>query len=321
MANPLDSLRNLTPVQKGAVAVGSIGVVGLVVWQRVKAKKAGAAATSAPADMGGVAAPAGTAGEIQDPDTGTFYPDTAVDPDTGLSYQQEITEYGSVAAADSQYSGTNDQAALQGETPQEYIDQTGGAGGTTGGATVTTNAQWMAEVETGLSEQGYSASDIGQGLAAYFASKPLGVSSDGTNLFTMMNLAVSEYGPAPVGSYPLLIGSPSPPPGGGKTGAPEVSGGHVVSLSGNEAEIGWTGKNAAGYRLVIHGPGKINGRENTVSAPHASYSGLEAGHDYQVTVTPVGSQGTAGKPGTITFKTTGGTAPKAKTDGKPAVKQ
>jgi hypothetical protein len=227
-----------------------------------------------------------------------------------------------VSAADAT-AGAGYQAASQGITPQEYVEQTGGTGTT--GQTVTTNAQWMAEVETGLSEQGYSASDIGQGLAAYFASKPLGTSSDGTNLYTMMNLAVNEYGPPPTGSYPLLIAGPSTGGGGGGggTGTPEVSGGHVVSLSGNEAEIAWAGKNAASYRLTIRGPGKLDGREDTVSAPQASYTGLEAGHEYEVTVVPVSKSGATGKPGTITFKTTGGTPSKtgSKIDGKPAVKQ
>ena len=65
----------------------------------------------------------------------------------------------------------------------------------------------MSEVESGLSEQGYTASDIGQGIAAYFAGKPLATSSDGTNLYTMINNAVSKYGPPPTGSYPLLNGS------------------------------------------------------------------------------------------------------------------
>lgn len=330
MANPLSAFKDLKPWQQGAVAVGGIGVVGLVVWQRAKAKKTPAIPPGTPA-ADAASGVASSAGDVQDPTTGQQYPIDAIDPNSGLPYGQEIAEYGSVAAADAT-AGAGYQAASQGITPQEYVEQTGGTGTPAGGASPTTNAQWMAEVETGLSEQGYNASDIGQGLAAYFASKPLGTSSDGTNLYTMMNLAISEYGPPPVGSYPLLIAgsNPPPPPGGGgggggkppAQGTPEVSGGHVVSLSNNEAEIAWAGKNATAYRLTIRGPGKINGRENTVSAPHATYSGLEAGHDYEVTVTPVGQGGKTGKPGTIAFKTTGGTpAKKPKIDGKPAVKQ
>jgi hypothetical protein len=226
MANPLDAFKNLKPWQQGAVIAGGVGVVGVVVWQKEKSKKASNVPVTPPTATQ-AATSGGTAGEIADPTTGTMYPDTAVDPDTGLTYDQEITEYGSVSAADSASSGVSDQAALQGETPQEYVEQTGGytGTGTTTGSTVTTNAQWMSEVESGLSEQGYTASDIGQALAAYFAGKPLGVSSDGGNLYTIMNLAVSEYGPPPVGSYPLLNGGGSATlPGTGNAVVPNVVG-------------------------------------------------------------------------------------------------
>jgi hypothetical protein len=225
MDNPLDAFKNLKTWQKGAIVVGGVGVVGLVVYEKVKTKKA--AAVPVTPDTATQAATSGTTGEIEDPTTGTMYPDTSVDPQTGLTYEQEITEYGSVSAADAASSGTVDQAALQGETPQEYVEQTGGYTGTgaTTGSTVTTNAQWMSEVESGLSEQGYTASDIGQALAAYFAGKPLGVSSDGGNLYTIMNLAVSEYGPPPVGSYPLLNGGGSATlPGTGNAVVPNVIG-------------------------------------------------------------------------------------------------
>lgn len=235
MANPLDAFKDLKPWQQGAVVVGSLGVVGLVVYQRQKAKKAPAipGGTPAAAAASGVAS---TAGDVQDPTTGQQYPIDAIDPDSGLPYGQEIAEYGSVSAADAT-AGAGYQAASQGITPQEYVEQTGGTGnGATSGSTVTTNAQWMAEVETGLSEQNYTASDIGQGLAAYFASKPLGTSSDGTNLYTMMNLAISEYGPPPTGSYPLLIaGSTTPPPPKPvpKPAAKEVT---IPNVAGHTAE-------------------------------------------------------------------------------------
>ena len=90
MANPLDSLKNLKPWQQGAVAVGGIGVVVLVVWQREKAKKTAATVPVTP-PTATAAATSDTAGEIEDPTTGTYYPDTSDDPETGLTYQQEIT--------------------------------------------------------------------------------------------------------------------------------------------------------------------------------------------------------------------------------------
>jgi hypothetical protein len=242
MANPLDAFRNLKPWQQGAIAVGSLVTVG-VVWYEHKKSAAAAPAATTPADSAGVAGSSAAAGETEDPSTGQYYPDDTVDPETGLTYQQEITEYGSVSAADAAASGAGNQATLQGETPQEYVEQIGGTP-TAAGSAVTTNAQWMAEVETGLSEQGYTASDIGQGLAAYFASKPLGTSSDGTNLYTMMNLAVSEYNPPPTGSYPLLIAgstTTTPPAGGsGATGAPQTAPDPVTTgTQGDTATWDW----------------------------------------------------------------------------------
>lgn len=304
MANPLDAFKDLKPWQQAAVAAGGVGVVGVVVWQKVKAKKA---VPVTPPTATAAATSGGTAGEIEDPTTGQYYPDDSDDPETGLSYQQEITEYGSVSAADAASSGVGDQAALQGEDPSEYEEQIGETPASTG-STVTTNAQWMAEVETGLSEQNYTASDIGQGLAAYFASKPLGTSSDGTNLYTMMNLAISEYGPPPTGSYPLLIGSSTSPTttgtttAGTTTAAATASGGHVVSVNNNDAVVAWTG-NAPKYKVVINGPGFSN-KTTTTAETTADFSGLQAGHDYVVTVTPYNAAGQAGVSGEINVKTT-----------------
>src|SRR3984885_9291614 len=175
MANPLDAFKGLKPWQQVAViGGGGAAVVGVVIYDRKAKAKSAAAATATPAAAAAeTSGTASTAGTIADPTTGQVYPDTSVDPEDGLTYEQEITEYGSVSAAEEQYGGVQAQSALQGETPQEYVEQTGGyAPESNVGTPVATNAQWMSEVESGLSEQGYTASDIGQGVAAYFAGKP-----------------------------------------------------------------------------------------------------------------------------------------------------
>jgi hypothetical protein len=99
--------------------------------------------------------------------------------------------------------------------------------------------------------------------------------------------------------------------GGGGTStataaAPTVSAGHVVSVKNNTAVVAWTGTGASQWKVQIVGPGAINGRTNTVGIPQASYSGLEAGHNYTVTVQPLVGGKPAGTPGQITFKTTTG---------------
>jgi hypothetical protein len=95
---------------------------------------------------------------------------------------------------------------------------------------------------------------------------------------------------------------------GGAPVEPKVtlSHGHVVSLNNNRAEVGWTATPpAAKYKVVINGP-NFNNRTNVVTTTTASYSGLEAGHSYSVSVTPLDANGNAvGSAGDINFVTTG----------------
>jgi hypothetical protein len=88
--------------------------------------------------------------------------------------------------------------------------------------------------------------------------------------------------------------------------APTVSGGHVVSVNNNRAVVAWTGTGASQWKVQIVGPGAINGHTATVGIPQASYSGLEAGHTYTVTVQPLVGGRPAGTPGQIVLKTTTG---------------
>jgi hypothetical protein len=257
MTNPLDALKNLKPWQQGAVAVGSIAVLGFVLYERKK-KKAVPVPTNpsaAPNGPGDASAATSNPGEVVDPTTGTSYPGDSVDSETGLTYQQEIAEFGSVSAAEAADSG----GSGLGQASLEYSGSGYNAGGYDGsepvqqtGSTVTTNAQWMAEVETGLSEQGYSASDIGQGLAAYFASKPLATSSDGTSLYTMMQLAISEYGAPPTGSYPLLMGGKTPTPAAPKVKIPNVVGMDVEQAKVTLEAAGLVAVAPAGAKNVVH---------------------------------------------------------------------
>ena len=68
--------------------------------------------------------------------------------------------------------------------------------------------------------------------------------------------------------------------------------------------MAWTGHNAVKYKQTIIGPGKINGFTNYDTIPQATYSGLEAGHDYTVTVVPYNSAGQEGPSGVINLVTT-----------------
>ena len=85
-----------------------------------------------------------------------------------------------------------------------------------------------------------------------------------------------------------------------------LSGGRVVSVNNNRAELSWTATPpAAEYKVVINGP-NFDNRTNVITATTAYYSGLEAGHTYAVYVTPLDANGNVvGSTGHITFVTTG----------------
>ena len=85
-----------------------------------------------------------------------------------------------------------------------------------------------------------------------------------------------------------------------------LSKGHVVSVNNNRAELTWTATPAAAqYKLVINGP-DFDHRTNVVTTTTGFYSGLEAGHSYSVSVTPLDSNGNqVGPAGDINFMTTG----------------
>jgi hypothetical protein len=84
-----------------------------------------------------------------------------------------------------------------------------------------------------------------------------------------------------------------------------LSGGHVVSVNNNRAELSWTATPpAAKYKVVINGP-NFDNRTNVITATTAYYSGLAAGHTYAVYVTPLDANGNVvGSTGHITFVTT-----------------
>jgi hypothetical protein len=90
-----------------------------------------------------------------------------------------------------------------------------------------------------------------------------------------------------------------------KPGGPVLSGGHVVSVSNNDAEVAWScSVPGLRFRVTINGPGPLDGRTNTVPVAKASYSGLTAGSTYVVTVQALVNGQPAGQPGHVTVVTT-----------------
>jgi mannan endo-1,4-beta-mannosidase len=79
-----------------------------------------------------------------------------------------------------------------------------------------------------------------------------------------------------------VLGSATTPPPGQ---TPVLSGGKATNVTNNGAVVSWNSTVTPGkWSVKITGPGPINGQTNTVGITQATYSGLEAGHTYTVTV-------------------------------------
>lgn len=308
-----------------AVAVGAGGLVVIYfVWKQHKASTPGSAASI-------------------DPVTGLpTSEDDQIDPLTGSAYLAEAQQYGSVSAAEQAYAG---------EASVDYGSSYSGGGGVAGssatplvyanevqGTTYASNAAWSQAVEAGLSDIGYSSTDIAAALGRY-----LGSLSETPDQASIVDAAIAEYGDPPVGTFTVIMapattsttsgntgtgtstdtgttttttgsgsggttstggGSTSTGSSGSATSNPvsanpapatsSTSGGHVVSVNNNDAVIAWTPHGPAKqWRTTIVGPGPINGHTSVDGVPQATYSGLSAGHNYEVTVQPLPT-GTSG---------------------------
>lgn len=174
----------------------------------------------------------------------------------------------------------------------------GTAGTTTGYGTLD---QWAAAAQAGLAEIGFDPQAVATALGDYLAGRPLTPSEA-----AVVNAARAEFSTQGLTLPPVrLVPSFRPPAVTGNNTTASISGGHVISVNNNDAVVGWTGHNAVTYHVMIHGPGRINGHTATTGRPEAVYSGLEAGHTYTVTVTPVNAAGHPGRAGQITVKTKG----------------
>ncbi|HWG26102.1 hypothetical protein [Actinospica sp.] len=329
MAGPLSGDVDIPKVgkfPKMAIVVGVGGVVGLIILQNRKNSAAAAAPATA---AGGDPYPSdGTTGNPNDP--------YSLDPTTGVTYGDEAASgagtgyggydvglggtgggYGISAVTDSYpwdgtYGNSNDPYSMDSGTGQTYGNE--GATGTSPGITsgtagppFSTNAQWSQYVLTYFAGND-NLQALTDAIGLYLAGQTVTAAQQG-----LINDATAIGGPAPVSGpngYPPSIktaGSTSgvtTPTGGSPVAS--VSGGHVISVNNNDAEVGWTAKGATQFKVTIHGPGKINGRTNTISGTTASYSGLEAGHTYDVSVQALVNGKASGKAGTITVKTTKG---------------
>jgi hypothetical protein len=179
---------------KWVVWASAIGGVGAVYLAYRAHKNAAAAAATTAATQSGI-----------DPVTGLPYSeDSAIDPVTGMTYLQEAQEYGSVSAADASVS----QSASDAGYSDEDYGESGLAAGepdyysSAASTTYSTNAEWVSAATTGLESLGYAASDVNTALANYLA----GLSLTSTQA-TIVQAAIAEFGPPPVGTFAINVQS------------------------------------------------------------------------------------------------------------------
>ena len=288
------------------VAVGG-GIVAWFAWRQHKA----AASSSA----------SGT-----DPVTGLpASMDNQVDPATGLTYLQEAQQYGSVSAAEAAVASGSSFSSGGFDTGLSGFGTTAGPVGTgstllgvTSGGGYASDADWAQAVESGLADIGYTPTDIASAVGRYLAG--LSLTPDQQNI---INVAQAEFGPPPSGALPIIAAPATGTATSGDTdttttgtgtatgtttskpaAAPTLSGGKVISTTATGGVVGWTGTGATSWQVTLTGPGPENGRTATVGTSKATYSGLESGHTYTVTVHPiVGGKVDTGVTGKIDFAT------------------
>lgn len=230
---------------------GSVGVVGVIYFYNKG--NANSAANSTAASNSGT-----------DPVTNLPYSeDSQIDPLTGMTYLSEAQQYGSVSAAESSVSSNSGYTL--GGSDYGYSGTAGYAYPTTNvtsgtGGTFATNAQWAQSVTTGLAGLGYSTEDVAAALGLYFQGHPLGNAPDGVSYQSIIQAAVAEFGPPPVGNY-SIIGSPTTGTAP-KTGAPDTV--TVPNVVGDTQANAFSAIQAAG--LHPSGQTAIKGKTLTVTA-------------------------------------------------------
>ena len=195
MENPLSGLPKW-----GQIAVVGGGV--LVVY--VAYKNYESSSTSSTSAATSVDTTGDTADAI-DPVTGMPTSDDDVDdPTTGMTYLAEATEYGSVSAAESIF---EDNGSLDGALGDGYSDVDGTleetpystTTSTETGSNYTSNAQWSQAAQQGLTEIGYTATDVAAALGDYLNSIPMSAA-----YVSIVQTALAEYGSPPTGTFSIV---------------------------------------------------------------------------------------------------------------------
>jgi hypothetical protein len=189
-------LPGIGEVKPKYVAIGGGVVAVLVGYAYYKKRQSGSSSSSSTATP---SAPGATgSGDPYPPDGTTGNPSDpySTDPATGMTYGDEQSSGG--------YGGYGGYGSGVGAG---YPIGDGTGTGTTSTA-ITTNAQWAQQVEQDLPGIGFSATAVATAVGRYLAKLPL--SPEQANI---IQVAVAEEGPPPVGTFPII---PQPNHGGHK---------------------------------------------------------------------------------------------------------
>jgi hypothetical protein len=280
------------------VVFGGVGVV-VVVGVLYFKSKSGSSSTSS----------TGTTATGTDPVTGLPYSeDNQIDPATGMTYLSEAQQYGSVSAAESSagagYGGALGSSYGYSGSAYGYPTYTTTDTSTTPGV-YATNAQWAQAAQAGMTSLGYSPTDVAAALGAYLGGLGLTASQ-----VTIVQSAVAEYNPPPVGTFVIhQISAPAPTGTGGTTAGRlgNVAGLHASHVYSNSAQIQWSPVHGATGYTVECKQGSANGTTASgpfaVSQTTANFGNLKAKTHYTALVWP-GNGGSTSEPHAETSFTT-----------------
>ena len=207
MDNPF---KKLSKTEIYVVIGGGVAIAGFAEYRHYKATGSWSPFATGSTPNG---AASGTAQSGTDPITGLPYSDdNATDPLTSETYLAEADQYGTVAAAEAAVSAYGQSTASGSGIPVNPASpaSSGSINTVVGTSVYTSNAAWASAATAGLTDVGYDGPTVATALGAYLTQTPLTADQ-----VTIVNTAIAEYGPAPVGSLQVIrapIAKPAPPP-------------------------------------------------------------------------------------------------------------
>jgi hypothetical protein len=193
-----------------------------------------------------------------------------------MSYLSEAQQYGSVSAAEASVSAYGQSSASGAGVPVIPASGSGGsnqgsANTVVGGSVYTSDSAWATAAQAGLSDIGYSATDVATALGLYLTGQP--VDSTQANL---INAAIAEFGAPPQGTFQIITKPASAPsPVTGTVTVPNITGDDVVNAS--------SALQSAGL-LMTPNPAAVKGKVHIVTGQNPK-AGSKVAHGSTVHIT------------------------------------